>query len=51
MVDLQQLHPTIKPICSLEMVNERLQTGISSTRIEFNLDIMGLLKAQIQTIL
>ena len=33
------------------VVNQRLQTGISSTQFEFNLDIMGLLKAQIQTIL
>lgn len=51
MVDLQLLHPTIKPICSLEVVNERLQTGILSTRLEFSLDVMRLSKTQIQTIL
>lgn len=33
------------------LINQRLQTGISSTHFEFSLDIMGLLEAQIQTIL
>ncbi|MEM0978940.1 MAG: hypothetical protein AAGH78_01565 [Cyanobacteria bacterium P01_H01_bin.58] len=33
------------------VVNDRFQKGILSTRFEFNLDVMGLLEAQIQTIL
>ena len=51
LVDVQK-HPWLpyEPVWQT-VVNERLQIGILSTRFEFNLDVMGLLKAQIQMIL